>query len=167
MKAIASVNVMKVTYVSACDASSESFKRQSNAWISNNTKENAANYPVYSNCPFDYCNSNKTVQINLNQINGADAQCAFNRAGLLCGSCQPGLSLSLGSSQCLSCSSYWPALLVVITAAAAIASIAFVAVLLMFNMTVAVGTLNGLIFYANVLAANRSILLPFSWGLTL
>jgi hypothetical protein len=55
-----------------------------------------------------------------------------------------------------------PVLLVVIVIAAIVAGIVLVAVLLTLNMTVAVGTLNGLIFYANVLAANRSILLPFS-----
>ena len=49
-----------------------------------------------------------------------------------------------------------------IVIAAIIAGIVLVAVLLILNMTVAVATLNGLIFYANVVAANRSILLPFS-----
>ena len=33
--------------------------------------------------------------------------------------------------------------------------------MLVLNMTVAVGTLNGLIFYANVVYVNKSILLPF------
>ena len=33
--------------------------------------------------------------------------------------------------------------------------------LLVLNMTVAVGTINGLTFYANVVYANKSILLPF------
>ena len=80
---------------------------------------------------------------------------------MLCGSCRPGLSLSLGSSYCLLCPSYWPALLIVITIAAILAGISLVALLLVLNMTVAVGTLNGLIFYANVVYANKSILLPF------
>ena len=48
-----------------------------------------------------------------------------------------------------------------ITIAAILAGIALVALLLVLNMTVAVGTLNGLIFYANIVFANKSILLPF------
>ena len=44
---------------------------------------------------------------------------------------------------------------------AILAGIALVAVLLVLNLTVAVRTLNGLIFYANVVYANKSILLPF------
>ena len=78
----------------------------------------------------------------------------------MCGSCQPGLSLSLGSSRCLPCPSYWPALLIAITIAAILAGIALVTLLLAFNLTVATGTLNGLIFYANIVYANKSILLP-------
>ena len=101
------------------------------------------------------------MRIDLNQPNGADAQCAFNRSALLCGSCQPGLSLSLGSSNCLQCPGYWPIQLVAITAAAILAGILLVTLLLFLNMTVAIGSLNGLIFYANVVFANRSILIPF------
>ena len=79
----------------------------------------------------------------------------------MCRSCQPGLSLSLGSSHCLQCPSHGPALLIAITIVAILAGIALAALLLVLNMTVAVGTLNGLIFYANVVYASKSILLPF------
>ena len=78
----------------------------------------------------------------------------------MCGSCQSGLSLSLGSSCCLPCPSYWPALLIAITIAAILAGIALVSLLLILNITIAVGTLNGLIFYANILYTNKSILFP-------
>ena len=145
-----------------CDGHTGSLVKhsQSRAWISYLNNTDVTGYLVYSNCPFDYCLST-SPQVDLNQPNGADAQCAFNRSSLLCGSCQPGLSLSLGSSRCLPCPSYWSALLIVITIVAILAGIALVALLLVLNMTVAVGTLNGLIFYANVMYANKSILLPF------
>ena len=52
-------------------------------------------------------------------------------------------------------------LLSCITVAAILAGIALVAVLLVLNLTVAVGTINGLILYANVVYAYKSILLPF------
>ena len=152
-------------YVEECDSNTGAFlrKSQSKAWISFTNNTNPSGYLVYPNCPFDYCNS-LNISIDLNQPNGANTQCAFNRSSLLCGSCQPGFSLSLGSSSCLQCPSYWPALFISITIAAILAGIALVALLLVLNMTVAVGTLNGLIFYANVVYANKSILFPFvSW----
>ena len=143
-----------------CNLMTESFVRLSNVWISYINETDLIGYLVYSHCPLDYC-IQSDVPVNLNQPNGADAQCAFNRTGLLCGSCQSDLSLSLSSSQCLSCPDYWPALFLSITIAAIIAGIVLVVILLALNLTVAVGTLNGLIFYANIVAANRSILLPF------
>ncbi len=150
-------------YVGKCDSDTGSLVKQpqSRVWISYINETGLTGYLIYPNCPFDYCLLT-SPPIDLNQPNGADAQCAFNRSSLLCGSCQPGLSLSLGSSCCLPCPSYWPALLVAITIAAILAGIALVALLLVLNMTVAVGTLNGLIFYANVVHyANENILLSF------
>ena len=149
-------------YVEECDSYTGAFlrKSQSKAWIAFTNSSQLSGYLVYPNSPFDYCNS-LALLINLNQPNGADKQCAFNRSSLLCGSCQPDLSLSLGSSRCLSCPNDWPALLIIISMIAILAGIALVALLLVLNMTVAVGTLNGLIFYANVVYANKSILFPF------
>ena len=153
-----------VQYVVECNSSTGAFLRQplSRAWIAFTTDNDSesSGYLAYPNCPFDYCNS-LNISIDLNEPSGADAQCAFDRSSLLCGSCRPGLSLSLGSSQCLSCPSYWPSLLIAITIAAMLAGIALVTLLLVLNMTVAVGTLNGLIFYANVVYANKDILFPF------
>ena len=145
-----------------CDSHTESFVKisQSRAWISYINDTNLTGFLVYSNCPFDYCNS-LPLPINLNEPDGADIQCAFNRSSLLCGSCQPGISLSLGSSRCLSCPSHWPVHLTTVTIAGILAGIALVALLLTLNMTVAVGTLNGLIFYANILYANKTLLLQF------
>ena len=142
-------------YMKQCDSQTGSLvkKPQSSAWISYINDTHITGYLVYPNCPFEYCLS-PSPPVNLSQPNGADAQCAFNRSSLLCGSCQPGLNLSLGSSHCLLCPIYWPALLVAITIAAILAGVALVASLLILNMTVAVGTLNGLIFYANVVYAN-------------
>ena len=149
-------------YTEHCNSHTGSFvkKSQSRAWISYINDTNQTGYLVYQNCPFDYCNS-LSLPIDLNQPNGADKQCAFNRSSLLCGTCQPGLSLSLGSSRCLPCPSYWPVQLIAITLAAILAGVALVAILLLLNMTVAIGSINGLIFYANVVHANKSILLPF------
>ena len=145
-----------------CDDQTGSFRRRAipfNVWIS---YSNTTGYLVYPNCPYDYCKPPILgTRISLSVPNGSDAQCAFNRVSILCGLCEPGLSLSLGSSLCLPCPHYWPALVVVITVGAALAGIALVAMLLFLNLTVAVGSLNGVIFYANIVAANRNIFFPY------
>ena len=103
-----------------------------------------------------------SVSINLDLPNGADTQCAHNRRGVLCGACQDNLSLSLGSLRCLPCHSHWPAVFVAILLAAIIAGILLVTALLVLNMTVATGMINGFIFYANIVAASSSVFFPSS-----
>ena len=144
-----------------CNITTESFLRRTNVWVTYINNNETSGYLLYLHCPFDYCGP-LNVPVNLNQPNGGDAQCAFDRSGLLCGTCQPGLSLSLGSSHCLSCPTYWPGLLMGINMAAILAGVGLVIFLLLLNMTVAVGSLNALIFYANIVAASSSVLLPFS-----
>ena len=87
-------------------------------------------------------------------------QCANNRRGILCGACQEHLSLSLGSSRCLYCHRYWPAMLATILLAAIIAGILLVVVMLALNTTVTVGLINSLIFYANIVAASSTVFFP-------
>ena len=149
------------------NCSGEVLIRERNVWITNLTVSSAENtstqYLIHLFCPLDYCHPpSSRVQLNLNIPSGVDAQCADSRSGLLCGTCQSGLSLSLGSSRCLSCSTHWLAIFLVILIVAFIAGILLVVALLVLNMTVAVGTLNGIIFYANIVAANASIYLPSS-----
>ena len=68
--------------------------------------------------------------------------------------CRPGQGLSLGSSRCIQCPENWHRDLIGIVIAAFVAGIALVIFMLALNMTVAVGTLNGILFYANIVAAN-------------
>ena len=77
--------------------------------------------------------------------------------------CRPGFSLSLGSSRCIQCSKNWRRDLIGIVVAASLAGVALVTFMLAVNMTVAVGTLNGILFYANIVAANAdTYFLPFA-----
>ena len=144
-----------------CNYLKESLIRQGNFWIDfiNDTDRdhNSSGFLIYPYCPLDYCLPPiSNVQINLNLVNGADTQCANNRSGLLCALCQPGLSLSYGSSQCISCSKTWYKGYVPVVLITIVAGILLVALLMMLNLTVAIGTLNGLIFYANIIGANKS-----------
>ena len=103
-------------------------------------------------CPVDYCVSHP-VGIHLNDT---DIQCAHNRSGLLCGACKEGHSLLLGSSQCKRCTNSHVGLLVLF----ALIGIAMVVLMLVCKLTIATGTLSGLVFYVNIVGANRNIFLP-------
>ena len=145
-------------YITVCDASSESVTRQGKFWITYLSENDSDPYFVYPYCPFDYClPSSIPVSINLNLPDASDAQCIDNRGGILCGRCLLNHSLSLGSSKCLKCPTYWYGLLVGIVIAAILAGLVLVVFLLVFNLTVAIGTLNSIIFYANIIYVNRSI----------
>jgi len=97
---------------------------------------------VHKHCPFNYC---KPGNVDI-WLNDTDVQCANNHSGVLCGACKPGFSVVFGSLRCLTCSSAYLALVLVF----AVAGIALVALLTLCDLTVSEGTLNGLVFYANV-----------------
>ena len=80
-----------------------------------------------------------------------------NRAGLLCGACKEGYSLALGTSQCKQCTNNNHLALLV---PFAVMGIALVFLLLICKLTMATGTLSGLVFYANIVGVNRTIFLP-------
>lgn len=113
-------------------------------------------------CPSDYClSSSIPVHVNLSSPEGPDIQCKFDRSGMLCGACKTGLTLSIGSSRCIKCPAYWPALFLIILVSALLAGLAVVTLMLALNLTVAKGTLNGMIFYSNIIAANQGLFLQF------
>ena len=151
-------------YITECEHSTETVIRRGNFWLTYiNASSALSGYLVYPNCPLDYCHlPTASVKVNLNHPTGSDALCISNKAGLLCGACQEGLSLSLGSSRCIPCPSYWPVLMIIILAVAILAGIAIVVALLVLNLTVAVGTINALVFYANIVEAYKSTFFPSS-----
>ena len=148
-----------------CNYQNKSVTRNGNFYITviNNGTDNSSGYLIYPHCPLDYCvPPYPNVQINLNIVNGSNIQCANNRSGMLCGVCQPGFSLSLGISHCIRCPKDWYKQFVAILIVALLAGIVLIALLMILNLTVAVGTLNGLIFYANIIGANSSTFFPHS-----
>ena len=107
---------------------------------------------IHPYCPFDYC-VNNTVTFPLSDT---DIQCAHNRSGLLCGACENNYSLVLGSHHCKQCTNSHLVLLIPF----ALMGVALVFFLLVCKLTVATGTLSGLVFYANIVGVNRTIFLP-------
>ena len=136
-------------FTNSCDINSQSIQREGNYWFS---YENTS-FVSHHHCPFDYC-TQETENITIAEI---DKQCAYNRSGTLCGACKTNLSLSFGSSQCQPCQQ---ASFVWLTLLFALAGIMLVVFLLLFRFTVAIGTINGLILYANIVAVNKSTLFP-------
>ena len=104
---------------------------------------------LHPQCPFDYCTEVEQV-VN---VDDSDTQCNYNRTGKLCGGCGGNTSLVLGSSRCMQCSNSYLALIIPF----AIAGIALVLFLFILKLTVAVGTINGLIVYANLVQVNSSV----------
>ena len=126
------------------------FLRSGNSWFSYNN--NTQCITGTTSCPFDYCNrSNIYFDIMV-----PDHQCVANRAGILCGQCQSHLSIMLGSNRCGTCSNWYLFLLPVF----ALAGIVLVAVLMFLKLSVSVGTINGLLFYANMVKLNEAFFFP-------
>ena len=144
----------------SCDINSQRIHRKPLFWIYAIDSEEApsgslpmGNVLVHEHCPFDYC---KPYSLNLS-LESPDEQCAFNRSGILCGACQHNLSHVLGSSNCKECSSLW---LILFIPALGLAGIILVIFLMVLNLTVSTGTINGFIFYANIVRANQAIFFP-------
>ena len=116
-------------------------------WVGYDNQSDASDRLIlHPHCPFDYC-VNETVVFPLNN---ADSQCAYNRSGLLCGACKEGYSLLLGTSKCRLCADDNHLALVILYA---LMGVALVFLLFACKLTVATGTLSGLLFYANVIGS--------------
>lgn len=111
-------------------------------------------------CPFDLCKVDYQ-KFNVNLRDDPDAQCAYNHVGRLCGGCRENHSLAIGSSQCIPCYSDNNLALLIFFAAAGILLVFFINVM---NLTVTQGSINGLIFYANIIWAYQGILFPEQVG---
>ena len=152
-------------YIVQCNLTTNSIIRvNTNSWIAYiNDTDHLSGYLVHPHCPFDHCFPQiEPVSIDLSAINGANAQCQYNRSGILCGSCQEGFTLSLGSSHCLACRRNWPLESIVILFTSIFAGIFLVIILLVFNITVADGLINSFVFYANIVAASGAVIFPSS-----
>ena len=144
-------------YTNSCDIDRQAILRNASrtfwlgVWYNNGIPEGFIHHPY---CPLDYC----TRESRFFSLKSPNKQCNSNRSGLLCGKCKEGLSLVLGSSQCKECNNNYLALLIPF----ALAGVLLVILLLSLHLTVAAGTLHGLIFYANIVGTNHHIFFPQS-----
>ena len=137
--------------INTCYINELAIERPANSWINYQNQSNEMHYSISSTCPMDYC-SPSTTKLNLEH---PDSQCQFHRTGLLCSQCQNGLSMIFGSSRCMRCTNVYLLLSIVVL----IAGVVLVVLLYCLNLTVTKGTINGIIFYANIISINGSVFL--------
>ena len=97
-------------------------------------------------CPYDYCKQGFVALHTTPKSFEQNAQCNFERRGLLCGQCPENKSAVLGGSMCLECGNKTLSLLIFF----AVGGLLLVLVITVLDITVSHGAINGLIFYANV-----------------
>ena len=140
-----------------CDYSTYKISKTKHKWISATYEHNDTQHHgviIYDQCPYDYCQTQNPFSFHLEF---PDDQCAFNRSGVLCGVCHANFSHVLGTSRCLKCSNL---LLLAVIPGVLFAGVILVIFLMLFNLTVSVGTINGLIFYANIIRASQAVFFP-------
>ena len=147
----------------SCNITTNSIHRQSNStwWIgvAPNGKAMHAQF-----CPFDYCIT-EDIDIQINESDFEDRQCAHNRSGALCGECRGNLSNVLGSNSCKVCQDRLHILRVVgLVLLFALLGIIFVFLVGILDITVSEGTLNAIVFYMNVVRVNTDIFFDSPMG---
>ena len=146
--------------VISCSIDTMLITRKFPVWLSavNNTrahdegKNMSVVYMIHQHCPFDYCLSGDS---NFS-LEDPDAQCNHNRSGILCGKCKPGYSLTLGTNECKQCTNLYLLVLVPF----GLAGILLIVFLSLTDMTVTAGTINGLLFFANIVRENQATFFP-------
>ena len=137
--------------IDTCYIDLSAITRPANTWITAHTLTNNTTTYLISDCPMDYCLPYST---NVNLLY-PDLQCQFNRTGMLCSQCQHPLSMVFASSRCMKCTNVH----ILITIIVIVAGIVLVVLLYVLNLTVTKGTINGIIFYANIVSINDSVFL--------
>ena len=161
-----SSNLLSVSQTFKCNIENQTIFRPDPFWIgysfaNESSIEGSVDGVIWHElCPLDYC-VDEVVYIHTSSYAlHSDMQCALNHTGLLCGGCKPGLSAVLATSSCKDCKSYTVVISLLLIVVFAVGGIVLVVILFVCNLTVSEGTMSGMIFYANVFAANSPVLVP-------
>ena len=134
-----------------CDTNALTVSKSGILWIG---KRSDGILTVHTHCPYNYCDkNNKTFSLE-NQ----DEQCEPTHGGVLCGGCKANLSAVFGSTQCKLCTNHYIWLLIPIL----LMGVVLMILIFLLNCTVSVGTINGVILYANIVRPGIINLLPTS-----
>ena len=146
------IHRVKLTWIGCFSLSQNPSFHSTNDTIGNSSSDYGISYQPH--CPYDFCRENSLHIKTGDKLSDfqSSAQCAYHRTGVLCGACESGYSLILGNSECRKCTSKNLSLLIVF----AIAGLLLVIVIIVTDLSVSSGSLNGLIFYANLVQVNSS-----------
>ena len=136
--------------IDTCYIEQSVIRRPVTRWITAHVQSNDTKY-LTGNCPMDYCLPYSSNVL----LTNPDTQCQFNRTGVLCSQCQHPLSMVFGSSRCMKCTNLHIFIAILII----LAGIVLVTSMYLLNLTVTNGTINGIIFYANINSINDSVFL--------
>lgn len=133
--------------------------RKGTTWIGlmhNNENSSNASVVINEHCQFDHC-TQESVQINLEDDQEINLQCAFNHSGVLCGGCKKNNSIAIGSSHCIYCSNNDNLALLIVFGTAGPLLYVLIATM---SLTITQGFINSLLFYSNIVWIYQNILLP-------
>ena len=142
---------------SVCNIDTGLIKPPINGWIKPllNSSQSYMGFMWCPNCPSSLCKKCNDTWLNFSS-SIVDVQCHENCIGFVCGACKQNYSLSLYTLKCVKCNNNYSSLIVVFI----FAGIALLATLTLLHMTVASGTINGLILYANLVKICWSLFFP-------
>ena len=136
-----------------CNISTQTITHNGLLWIGKydtstafNATQISSNACIIKEQCFLYCSPNPITF----KMNDTDPQCVDNRGQRMCESCRDGYSLLMGSNKCGQCTNKHNYITVAWISLFAVMGILLVIILIALNLTVSVGTLNGLLFYANI-----------------
>ena len=104
-------------------------------------------------CPSGFCNDSLTTTKIVTDLNVSSPMCNGGRTGTMCSLCPRGKSVVFGSVDCKSCSNWY----IVTILFYAVCGVLLVTMLFLLQLTVRIGTINGLIFYANLLSTGFTL----------
>ena len=132
-----------------CDINTLKVSKSSTLWIG---KSLSGILAVHQLCPYDYC---VTTDLTFS-LDNEDEQCDHGHSGVLCGKCKKNFSAVFGSARCKPCTSEYVWLVIPILLMGVIVTV----LIFLLNCTVSVGTINGIILYANIVRPGIISMLP-------
>ena len=140
-----------------CNVSKHTFSRSDTTWLN---ASNPDRFEISHSCPYYYCNTT-SISVGVKPSDTKE-QCNYHRTGRLCGKCMHNYTRAIGglgygcvhNSRC----SHYHLFLLLFFAFAGMVLPGFIKLL---NLTVSMGTINGLLFYANIVGTAPSIFFSY------
>ena len=155
-------------YTPDCNIHTRTFNRPAiTSWIGSEKHNKSSIFLLSLNCPHGYCNgdlnlsvfhyrNDGTFEIMSKDLSTKSSLCLNNREGKLCSKCSivngVNYSVVFGSTECRQCSNWWLWTLALYVVAGPL----LIYLLYVLRLTLTTGTLNGIIFYAQL--ANTGLL---------